>query len=56
MDTLYTAKEAAVRLRLSKATIKRYIKKGLLERIVINKRGDIRITEKMIEAFLDKQK
>lgn len=45
LDAHYTA----LRLGVSKATIKRWVKKGFLKSIIINSRGDHRFTQAEVE-------
>lgn len=52
MERLYTIKEAAEYLRLGESTLRRYLRRKLIRRIILPG-GDQRIREKDLKNFLD---
>lgn len=51
-DKIYTVREVAEILRVSRTTVKRMIKRGDMKATKINSRGDYRIPREEIEKIL----
>lgn len=54
--TLLTLRDVAESMKVSETTVRRWVRAGSLPAYKVGKRGQLRVREEDLEAFLEKQR